>query len=129
MRGSQHRLLVVDDEVEVCNFVRMFFEQRGFSVFVAYNGEEALKVAHTKKPQIVLLDVRMKNDEDGFAVLPKLRNVIPDAKIMMVTAVEDEKSILRGKALGAEDYITKPLVLEYLEKTVLKKIGDLKAKS
>ena len=118
----EKRLLVVDDEVEICNFVRMFFEQRGFSVSVAYSGEEAVKVAEAKQPHIVLLDVKMRGGEDGFETLPKLRKVVPNAKILMVTGVEDEASALRGRALGAEDYITKPLVLENLESTVLKKI-------
>src|SRR3989344_5728221 len=117
----EKRLLVVDDEVEICNFVRMFFEQRGFTVSVAYSGEEAVKVAEAKQPHIILLDVMMKKPEDGFETLPKLRERVPHAKILMVTGVEDEASMLRGKALGAEDYITKPLVLEYLERTVLKK--------
>ena len=124
MTKPERRLLVVDDEVEICNFVRMFFEQRGFSVSVAYSGEEAVKVAEAKQPHIILLDVMMKRPEDGFETLPNLPQKVPNAKILMVTGVEDEASMLRGKALGAEDYITKPLVLEYLERTVLKKIEN-----
>ena len=125
MSKPERRLLVVDDEVEICNFVRMFFEQRGFTVSVAYDGEEAVKVAEAKQPHIILLDVMMKRPEDGFETLPKLREKVPNAKILMVTGVEDEASMLRGKALGAEDYITKPLILEYLESTVIKKIENV----
>ncbi len=122
---EKRRLLVVDNEPEICNFVKMFFEQRGFVVFSAYDGEEAVKVAHEKRPQIILLDVKMRTEDDGFDTLPKLREILPDAKILMVTGMEDEASVLRGKALGAEDYITKPLILDYLEKTVLKKFEKL----
>ena len=120
---EQKRMLVVDNEVEICNFVRMFFEQRGFIVFAAYDGDEGIKMAREHNPDVVLLDVNMKCENDGFDALPKIKKILPDAKILMVTAVEDEASVLRGKALGADDYITKPLILEYLEKTVLKKIG------
>lgn len=122
---EKRRLLVVDNEIEICNFVKMFFEMRGFKVYSAYDGEEALKVAADKQPQIILLDVNMKTEEDGFEALPKLKKILPDAKILLVTGMEDEASVLRGKALGAEDYITKPLVLDYLEKTVLKKFEKL----
>src|SRR5688500_6673712 len=127
MTKKERRLLVVDNEIEICNFVRMFFEQRGFTVFAAYDGEEALKVAAEKNPQVILLDVQMKREDDGFEALPKLHELLPDAKIMMVTGLEDEASMLRGKALGAEDYITKPLILEYLENTVIQKIESLDA--
>jgi len=122
MMIGKRKLMVVDDEVEVCNFVRMFFEQRGFSVYVAYDGDESINVAKEQQPHVVLLDLNLKKPEDGFEVLPKLKQVIPDAKILIVTGIEDEASMLRGKALGADDYITKPLVLEYLESTVIKKI-------
>jgi len=121
-------IMIVDDEVEICNFVTAFFQARGFSVYQANNGDEALKIAEEKKPQIILLDVMMKQSEDGFEVLPKIKKILPDSKVIMVTGVEDQASALRGKALGAEDYITKPLVLAYLEGTVIKKIEDLEKK-
>ncbi len=124
MTAVERKILVVDDEVEVCNFVKMFFEERGFSVFEAHDGDEAVKVAREKKPQVILLDIRMRTNEEGFLVVPRLREAAPGAKILAVTAVEDEASVLRGKALGMDDYITKPLILEYLEKTVLRKIQE-----
>ena len=122
---EKRRLLVVDNEVEICNFVKMFFEQRGFAVFSAYDGDEAVRVAQEKKPHVILLDVKMRTEDDGFDTLPRLKQVVPDAKVLMVTGMEDEASVLRGKALGAEDYITKPLILDYLEKIVLKKVEKL----
>ena len=97
MSLDSRRLLIVDDEIEICNFVTAFFQQRGFSVYQANDGEEALKVAGDKKPQIVLLDVRMKGGEDGFEVLPKIKKILPNSKILMVTGVEDEASAERSK--------------------------------
>lgn len=126
---AQRRLLVVDDEVETCNFVRMFFEQRGFKVFTAFDGDEAVKVAEEARPHVVLLDVKMKSAEDGFEALPRIKKILPSARVLMVTGNEDEAGALRCKALGADDYITKPLILEYLEKTVIKKVRDVQAEA
>ncbi len=128
MTEDKKRLLVVDDEVEICSFVSLFFEQRGFAVWKAYDGDEAVKVAQDQKPDVVLLDVKMKSDDDGFETLPKLKKILPESKILMVTGVEDPASVVRGKKLGAVDYITKPLILSYLEDTVLEKIKDSESK-
>jgi len=120
--SDKKRLLVVDNEVEICNFVRLFFEQRGFEVCTAYDGDEAVKVAMQFEPEVILLDLVMKHAQDGFETLPKLRKIVPNARILMITGIDDDASALRGKALGADDYITKPLILDYLESTVLKKV-------
>ena len=119
------RLLVVDDETEICNFVKMFFEQRGLKVLQAANAEEAVAGATAFQPHIVLLDVMMKNSEDGLATLPRIREAVPTARVLMTTGVDDEISIVRAKSLGAVDYITKPLVLEDLEATVFRHLKEL----
>ena len=62
---------------------------------------------------------------EGLEYLPKIKEALPSAKVMMVTGMEDEKTVEAARKLGADDYITKPLVLEYLENNVLKKIGEL----
>lgn len=118
--NDKKRLLVVDDEKEICNFVKMFFEQRGVKVLQASNAGEAVAAASGFKPHVVLLDVMMKGSEDGLTTLPRILQVVPDAKVLMTTGVDDEISIVRAKSLGACDYITKPLVLEDLEATVFR---------
>jgi two-component system OmpR family response regulator len=119
------RLLVVDDEKEICNFVKMFFEQRGIKVLQASNADEAVAAAASFSPHVVLLDVMMKGSVDGLTTLPRIREVAPDAKVLMTTGVDDEISIVRAKSLGACDYITKPLVLEDLETTVFRYMKEL----
>ena len=119
------KLLVVDNEIDICNFVKSFFEIRGFEVLTALNGDEAMAVLSEKKPDIVILDIMMRTDEEGLDYLPRMKKALPAAKVLMVTGVDDEKSVEKAKAMGADDYITKPLILEYLENTVLKKIGEL----
>ena len=122
--ADQKRLLIVDDEIEVCNFVKMFFEQRGVKVLQAVNAEEAVAAARSFDPHIVLLDVMMKGSEDGITALPRIREAAPKARVLMTTGVDDEISIVRAKSLGASDYITKPLVLEDLEATVFRYLKE-----
>lgn len=117
--------MVVDNEIDVCNFVKSFFEIRGFEVATALNGEDALKKLAHEKPDIVILDVMMRSEDEGIEYLPRLKKALPSVKVIMVTGVEDEKTVEAAKKLGADDYITKPLILEYLETTVLNKIKQL----
>ena len=115
------KLLVVDDENDICDFVKTFFEDRGFHVFTALNGEEALSIAKKERPDLVLLDIKMKG-MDGLAALKHIKELDRSIKIIMVTALEDQDKMHEAYKLGACDYITKPLILDYLEQTVLKNL-------
>ena len=111
------KILVVDDEHDVCDFVKTFFEERNYDVMAAYDGEEALRVAKSQKPDIILLDIRMKK-MDGIETLKKLRDFDKNVNVIMVTAVADRDKIDIASKFGAKGYITKPLVLEELESAV-----------
>jgi CheY-like chemotaxis protein len=117
-RGSMLRLLVVDDEIDICDFVKNFFKERNFDVLMAHDGRVALEIVRTEKPQIILLDLRMPV-MGGLDVLREIRNIDDTAKVLVITAVEDTDSVQEAKRCGAVDYITKPLLLEQLERTVL----------
>lgn len=119
------KFMVVDDEIDICNFVKSFFEVRGFKVITARHGDEALDMLAKEKPQIIMLDLKMRREGEGLEYLPKIKAADPKVKVLMVTATEDDELITKAKELGAEDYITKPLVLEYLENTVLEKVKQL----
>ena len=114
-----HKLLVVDDEIDICDFVKTFFKDRGFSVFTALSAEEALSITKKESPDLVLLDIKMKG-MDGLAALKHIRELDKDIKIIMVTALDDQDKMREAYKLGACDYITKPLILDYLEQTVSK---------
>jgi two-component system response regulator (stage 0 sporulation protein F) len=113
------KLLIVDDEHDIRNFVKNFFQERGFEVFTAVNGEEAISVVKKESPSVVLLDIRMKG-MDGIATLKHLKEMDRTIKIIMVTALEDQDKIDEAYRLGACDYITKPLELDHLEEAVEK---------
>jgi len=121
------KLLVVDDEADICDFVRKFFKERHFNVFVAYNGEEALRIIEKERPKILLLDMKMPV-MNGMETLKAIRARGDDIQVIMITAINDIASAQEAKKCGATEYITKPLVLEQLEKTVLTIAKQLKVK-
>ena len=121
------KLLIVDDEVDTCDFVRNFFRERDFDVLVAYDGKEALSVIEAQGPDIVLLDIKMPV-MDGMTALKEIRKKNTDIKIIMITAVEDVEKAEEAKHHGVVEYITKPLLLEQLERTVFAVAEQIKMK-
>ena len=115
------KILVVDDESDICDFVKNFFQERGYAVLTASSGEDAIDITKREKPELILLDVRMKG-MDGIAALKHLKELDRSQKIIMVTALEDQDKMDEASRLGACDYITKPLMLDYLESAVEKNL-------
>ena len=119
--------MVVDNEIDICNFVKSFFGMRGYEVTTALNGDEAMKALVSERPDLVMLDVSMRRPNEGLEYLPQMKLALPSVKVIMVTGIEDNAIIEEARRLGADDYITKPLVLEYLESAVFHKIRALSA--
>jgi len=104
--GVKPRILLVDDEHAIVESLRYALEKEGYEVLEAADGGEALDLAKTKKPDVVLLDVMLPG-MSGFEVCRVLRNesTVP---ILMITARADEPDRVVGLDLGADDYIVKP---------------------
>ncbi len=103
------KILVVDDDIDTLRLVGLMLERQGYQVIVANNGKQALTMAESEQPDLVLLDVMMP-DIDGYEVTRKLRenprtNLIP---IIMFTAKTQTDDKLLGFEVGADDYVTKP---------------------
>lgn len=113
------KLLIVDDESDVRDFVAHFFRKRKVDVFTAAGGEEALQAIVTERPEIVLLDIRMEG-MDGIEVLRRIKELNKQVKVVMVTGRDDDEAKQTTKRLGACGYINKPLELDELEKAVLR---------
>ena len=122
------KLLIVDDEAEICDFLKSFFEERNYEVKTAFSGQAALQVVEQFRPQVVLLDIKMPGI-DGVQTLGTLKKKFPRIKVIMVTALETRDKIEECLRLGADNYITKPLSLEYLENDVREKIESLTGSS
>ncbi len=119
------KILVVDDERAVCKELRLFLEDKGYSVVEAYSGDEALAAYARESPDVVvLLDVRMPG-KDGVETLHELKELDPDASVIMVTAVHEEDIAKKAMSEGAFEYITKPIDREYLEMALTTKLALL----
>jgi two-component system KDP operon response regulator KdpE len=102
----QPRVLAVDDEPRMVDFLRVSLHQHDLQVQEASTGEEALLAVRTDFPDLVLLDVALP-DMDGFDVLQRLRT-LSSVPVIMVTVRSEESDRIRGLTLGADDYVSKP---------------------
>ena len=118
------RLLIVDDEIDVREFVANFFRKRNIDVIAASGGKEAIAIVEKAKPNLVLLDIAMP-DMDGIETLKYIRQKDKDIKVIMVTgrSPEEEDAFQKCRLFGAMAYIHKPLELDALEKIVMKELG------
>jgi two-component system alkaline phosphatase synthesis response regulator PhoP len=112
---DQKKILVVDDEVDLVETIRFPLEAEGFNVLVAYNGEDALNMARTENPDLILLDIMLPK-LDGYKVcrLLKFDERFRNIPIIMLTARAQEKDRIIGMETGANEYITKPFDMDKL---------------
>ena len=108
----EKKVLVVDDERPIVEILKINLQKEGYSVFEAYDGEEAVSRALTVQPDLILLDVMLPK-LDGFSVCKKIREK-SSVPILMLTAREEELDKVLGLELGADDYITKPFSIREL---------------
>lgn len=118
------RILVVDDERITCNALKRVLTAQGHEVHTALNGASAVQKVKDVAPHIVLLDLLMPG-MSGFAVLQEIKKVDPTVGVIMVTGMADEELAKTAVALGAYEYITKPIDMRYLELVLLVKIVDV----
>jgi len=124
---KQIKLLCVDDEDEITDFLHDYFKEKGFEVFTAKSGELALELLHKHNPDIALLDIRLSGGSlsNGLDILKEIKKYNPAIKVIMVTGVYDKAVIDQAMELGASNYITKPLSLDYLDTSVMEKIQEV----
>jgi len=100
------KILIIEDDAVTATLTCLQVESKNFSVQIANNVAEGLRQAYAWRPDLVLLDIMMP-DMDGWAVCQRLRE-LSDVPVIFVTAVGQERNIVRGLQLGADDYIVKP---------------------
>jgi two-component system alkaline phosphatase synthesis response regulator PhoP len=103
-------ILIADDEADILEIVGYNLEKEGYSVITAKDGQQALDIAKAEKPDLIILDIMMPN-KSGIEVCNLLRSH-PDFKdtlIIMLTALSDESTHIKGLDSGADDYISKPI--------------------
>ena len=107
------RLLVVDDEPNILELLSVSLRFSGFEVHTASNGQQAVTLARSLKPDLLVLDVMMP-ELDGFEVVRRLRGEGSRAPVLFLTAKDATEDKVRGLTLGGDDYVTKPFSLEEL---------------
>ena len=107
------RILVIEDEPRILEFLARGLEAEGFSVLGARDGQEGLRLAEKTACDLVILDLLLPR-LDGLSVLRALETARPDLPVVIVSARADLKTKLNGFDLGARDYLTKPFSLDEL---------------
>lgn len=115
---EKKRILIVEDEIEAADYLKEYFNGRGFEVMTAATGEEGLNLLISQQPSLVLLDIRLGESLSGMEVLRRAKAKNAQADIIMLTAVEDRNVAELARGLGASSYLTKPFVLRELEEIV-----------
>ncbi len=113
MTEKQRRILVVDDEQTVRDFLQRVLETAGYTVITASDGLEALEKMSQFDISLVLLDIMMPG-LDGFEVLDHMRQHEENIPVIMLTGIQEARTKTDSLTLGADDYITKPFSVEEL---------------
>lgn len=100
------KILVVDDDPNICELLKLYLENEGYTAFVANDGQEAVNVFRNKSPELVLLDIMLPK-MDGWQVCREIRKT-SNVPIIMLTAKGEVFDKVLGLELGADDYVTKP---------------------
>jgi len=110
MENGEIRILLVDDEQDILEFLSYNLIREGFQVIRSQNGKEAIQLAHEHKPHLILLDVMMPG-MDGIEACEELRKVpaLAGTLIVFLTARGEDFSQIAGLEAGADDYLTKPI--------------------
>lgn len=115
------KLMIVDDEHDVREYLKSYFKRRKIDVVTAESGEEALSVIDAEQPDLMLLDVKM-GGITGVETLQRIRKSGNRVKVIIVTGAEDQETLKPLSELEIAACIHKPLILEELEKEVLTRI-------
>ena len=117
-------ILIADDEPNILVSLEFLMKREGYTVLLARDGEEALEVLRRERPRLLLLDVMMPR-KTGFEVCQEVRqdDALKDTRILMLTAKGRETDVVKGLALGADAYMTKPFSTRELVLKVQELLG------
>jgi DNA-binding NtrC family response regulator len=111
------KILIVDDEVVVCDLLKNYLTLKGYEVYTASDGYTAINKVKEVCPHLVLLDIVMPGIS-GIQLLKEIKKLNPKTEIIMITAVPDQGIITESIDLGAYDCIRKPMDLKHVENVV-----------
>lgn len=110
---NMNKVLVVDDDPQICRLLRIGLKGYGYHVITAGQGEEALGLAAQQTPEVILLDINLGTSADGIDLCSRLREG-SKAPVIMLSVNDQKKTKLAAFAAGADDYVVKPFDMEEL---------------
>ena len=110
---DKKKILIVDDEKPIVEILTYNLQKEGYETIEAYDGEQAITLALTKKPDLILLDIMLPK-VDGLTVCKRIRHTLSNVPILILSAKDEEIDKILGLELGADDYITKPFSVREL---------------
>lgn len=113
------KLLIVDDDIDLCLLLNLYLTRKGFKVSEAHSSKEALSFIEYNQPDLVVCDIRLQ-DMDGITLMKIVKDNSPDIPFVFITAYDDIKTSSKAMSLGALDYITKPLLPEEVTLSIQK---------
>ena len=119
--STQHKILIADDDPQVRDVLERFLTEKGYAVSTATGGLEALEMLVEVEPDVLLLDIEMP-DLNGLEVLRRILAGGIDAEVIMVSGYDDEEACRMAIRLGAADFVTKPMDLDYLNLSLQAKL-------
>lgn len=122
---SRNKILIVDDEPNVCNFLSEFLDYKGFESTITLSGKDALNQLESEDFDLVLLDIIMP-EMNGFEVLERINQMDNKVPVIILTGVRDQNVANDSIEMGAVDFISKPIDLDRLEQSIIVNIKNLK---
>jgi two-component system alkaline phosphatase synthesis response regulator PhoP len=119
---NEKKILIIDDEPDILEFLSYNFRKHNFKVIVANNGQEGLEKVRSGRPELIISDILMP-EMDGIEMCREIRKdpVLREIPFIFLTAVSDDYKVLYAMTSGADQFASKPIRFEYL----LKMVNDL----
>jgi len=101
------KILAIDDNPQLIKMIRLCLERQDYEIIAAYSGSEGLRKFQDNHPDLVILDIKMP-DMDGWEICRSLREMSPNVPILILTVLKEKANVVRGLALGADEFVAKP---------------------
>ena len=122
------RILIIDDDIDICTLLQRFLGKNGYETQYALSGKTGIELASRQNFDLAFCDFKLR-DSDGRTILTELRNINPALKVIIITGYSDVKIAVDVIKKGAYDYIVKPLIPDEILSTIMRALNEAPAKS